>query len=87
VKTDHKLIDNLMMKDPDGFTLLMFLRRTHWGRDFALANETCTLMPEGDWRRQRFTAARSRLIEARYLVIVKPARVNPNRPMILRLGG
>jgi hypothetical protein len=85
VKTEHKLIDDLMMKDPDGFTLLMFLRRTHWRRDFALANEACTLMPKGGWRRQRFASARSRLIQAGYLVVISPAKFNPNRPMILRL--
>jgi bifunctional DNA primase/polymerase-like protein len=90
---DHSLIDKLMLTDPDGFTLLMFLRRTHWGREFVLANETRQLMPlngskigQSGWKRERFAAARTRLIEAGYLVIVRPARFNPNRPMSLRLG-
>ncbi|MFH0302743.1 hypothetical protein AAFX91_37390 [Bradyrhizobium sp. 31Argb] len=32
-------IDNVMMKDPDDFILLMFLRRHHWGRPFYIAKE------------------------------------------------
>lgn len=82
---DHSLIDKLMMSDPDAFTLLLFLRRLHWGRDFFLANETCNSMPGGGWRRQRFAAARSRLIDGRYLVVVKPATIRPQRPMLCRL--
>jgi len=83
---DHVLIDSLMMSDPDGFALLMFLRRHHWGRDFYLANEACSLMPGGGWRRQRFTATRSRLIEAGHLEVVKPAAFRPQRPMLLRVS-
>lgn len=82
---DHSRVDNLMMSDPDGFLLLTFLQRHHWGREFTLANETCTLMPGGGWRRQRFTAARARLIHAGLLAVVKPASFNPNRPMLCRL--
>jgi hypothetical protein len=44
VKCDHSLVDDVMMSDPDGFQLLMFLRRHHWGRDFKLANETRNLL-------------------------------------------
>jgi hypothetical protein len=58
---DHKLIDEMMMTDPDAFTLLMVLRRHHWGRQFVVANDMCAMMPGGGWRRQRFTAARDRL--------------------------
>jgi hypothetical protein len=83
---DHTLIDDLMMRDPDAFTLLMFLRRHHWGRDFYLANEMCDSMPEGGWRRQRFTAARARLIERGYLTVVRPASKQPPKPMLLRLS-
>ena len=82
---DHALIDHLMMRDPDAFTLLMFLRRHHWGRDFYLANETCDLMPGGGWPRKRFAGARSRLIERGYLFVVKPATIRPQSPMLLRL--
>jgi hypothetical protein len=39
VRTDHGVIDDLMMRDPDAFQLLVFLQRNHWGRDFGLANE------------------------------------------------
>jgi Bifunctional DNA primase/polymerase, N-terminal len=82
---DHALIDHLMMRDLDAFTLLIFLRRRHWGRDFYLANETCNLMPGGGWPRKRFTGARSRLIEGGYLFVVKPATIRPQSPMVLRL--
>jgi hypothetical protein len=86
VRADHKLIDNLMMSDPDAFQLLMFLKRHNWGREFFLANETCNSMPGGGWRRQRFTAARSRLIDRGYLVVVKPATIRPQSPMLCRLS-
>jgi hypothetical protein len=82
---DHALIDHLMMRDPDAFTLLIFLRRHHWGRDFYLANETCDLMPGGGWPRKRLAGARSRLIEGGYLFVVKPANIRPQSPMLLRL--
>jgi Bifunctional DNA primase/polymerase, N-terminal len=83
VTTDHTVIDNLMMRDPDAFLLLMFLRRTHWGRDFTLANDTRALMPGGGWRRERFAAARSRLIEGHFLIVVSPA--TRHRPMTCRV--
>ena len=86
VTTDHAVIDNLMMNDPDAFTLLMFLQRRHWGRDFPLANDTCALMPEGGWRRQRFTAARSRLIEANFLNVISAPSFRPARPMVCRIN-
>jgi hypothetical protein len=85
VQADHKLIDDLMMSDPDAFMLLMFLRRQHWGRDFYLANEACELMPGGGWPRKRFAAARSRLIAGGHLYVVKPVTIRPQRPMLLRL--
>jgi hypothetical protein len=86
VRIGHALLDDLMMRDPDAFNLLMYLRRHHWGRDFYLANEACNLMPAGGWRRQRFTAARSRLIEGGYLSVVKPATFRPQSPMLLRVS-
>jgi hypothetical protein len=44
-------IDNIMMKDPDDFTLLMFLRGHHWSRPFYIAKERHTAMPRGGWRK------------------------------------
>ena len=66
--------------------LLTFLRRQHWGRDFYLANEACELMPGGGWRRQRFTAARARLIDGGYLIVVKPESRHRKLSMVLRLS-
>jgi hypothetical protein len=43
-------------------------------------------MPGGGWRRQRFTAARSRLIEEGHLIVVKPASRNLKLSMLLRLS-
>ena len=86
VRIDHAIVDGLMMSDPDAFQLLMFARRHHWGRDFCLANEACSLMPGGGWRRQRFTGARSRLINGGYFNVVKPATFQPPSPMLLRLS-
>ena len=82
---DHGLIDNLMMSDPDAFTLLMFLRRHHWGRPFYLANDMHAAMPGGGWRRQRFTAARARLINSGNIRVLEPASFNPNKPMLCSL--
>lgn len=83
---DHSLIDELLMKDSDAFTLLMVLRRHHWGRSFAMANEMCTIMPEGGWRRQRFTAARDRLVkEWKMARVIRPASYRPPRAALYAL--
>lgn len=77
---DHSLIDEILMKDSDAFTLLMVLRRHHWGRPFAMANEMHAIMPDGGWRRQRFTAARDRLVNQWKLVReIRPASFRPPR--------
>jgi hypothetical protein len=93
VHTDHRLIDNLMMNDPDAFQLLMFLQRHHWGRDFTLANETGRLLPlsgskrgQVGWDRERFAGARQRLVEYGHLIVVQPASFKLNRPMTCRLS-
>jgi hypothetical protein len=86
VRVEHKLVDDLMMRDPDAFLLLTYLRKHHWGRDFYLANEACELMPGGGWRRQRFTAARARLINGGHLMVVKPASKRLKLSMLLRLS-
>ena len=83
VITDHAVIDGLYQADNDAFNLLIFLQRHNWGRDFALANETCALMPGGGWGRKRLAAARARLIEAGHLKVIRPATMR--RPMICRL--
>jgi hypothetical protein len=92
VRVDHALVDDLLMRDPDAFTLLMFLRRQHWGRDFKLANETASLLPlngskrgQVGWDRERFASTRQRLIKYRYLIVVRPPRFQPPEPMICRL--
>jgi hypothetical protein len=77
---DHSLIDEILMKDSDAFALFMVLRRHHWGRPFAMANEMHSIMPEGGWRRQRFTAARDRLVNQWKLVReIRPASFRPPR--------
>jgi hypothetical protein len=81
VKLDHALVDELMMADPDAFQLLMYLRRHHWGRDFSLV-KTAELLPLSGTRRERFAQARQRLIEYGYLIVVRPPRFNPSRPMV-----
>jgi hypothetical protein len=86
VRTGHSMVDDLMNKDPDAFLLLTYLRRHHWGRDFYLANEACTLMPLGGWTRKRFASARTRLINGRYLKVIRPASAKDNRAMVLRLA-
>jgi hypothetical protein len=92
VRTDHSIVDKLMMSDPDAFQLLIFLQRNHWGRDFALANETAQLLPLNDskrgqfgWDRERFAGARQRLIDGGYLIVVRAATIKPPKPMMCRL--
>jgi Bifunctional DNA primase/polymerase, N-terminal len=80
---DHSLIDELLMKDSDVFTLLMVLRRHHWGRPFRIANEMHAVMPDGGWRRQRFTAARDRLVNQWKIAMeIKPASFRPPEPAL-----
>jgi hypothetical protein len=92
VRIDHALVDDLLMRDPDAFQLLTYLRRHQWGRDFKLANETASLLPlsgakrgQVGWDRERFTGARQRLIEYGHLIVVRPPRFKPPEPMICRL--
>jgi hypothetical protein len=67
----HEEVDGLLSDDPDGFLLLTILRRHHWGSDeFVVANAMHEIMPEGGWRRERFTAARKRLEERGEIVLV-----------------
>jgi hypothetical protein len=89
---DHATIDGLMMRDLDAFTLLMFLERNHWGREFTLANETRHLLPlngsrrgQNGWDRERFAGARTRLITGGHLIVVREATRTPPNPMICRL--
>jgi len=92
VRIDHALVDDLMMRDPDAFQLLVYLRRHHWGRDFTLANETASQLPlsgskrgQVGWDRERFTNARQRLIGYGHLTLLHPPRFKPSRPMVCRL--
>jgi hypothetical protein len=85
VRIDYSLVDELMMHDPDAYILLSFLRRHHWGRPFHLANEMHSAMPGGGWRRQRFTAARARLIQSGHVHVIEPASFKPNKPMLCSL--
>jgi hypothetical protein len=85
MRIDHSLVDDLMMRDPDAFILLSFLRRHHWGHPFYMANEMHAAMPGGGWRRQRFTAARARLIHSGNIRVLEPASFKPNKPMLCSL--
>jgi len=64
VVVDAAEVDDLLTHDPDAFALLMILRRHHAGArsSFAVANAMHATMPGGGWSRQRFSAARRRLI-------------------------
>ena len=74
------------MRDPDAFTLLLFLQRLHWGRDFTLANETANLLPlngskrgQVGWDRERFAGARQRLLNSGHLIMVRPPQIQTTR--------
>ncbi len=84
MKIYYSEIDNIMMSNPDAFMLLVFLRGTHGGQSFALPNDACNLMPGGGWRRQRFTAARTKLIESGALIPVRNS--GRGSPMVCKLA-
>ena len=73
VVLDAAEIDGLLNSDPDAFLLLTMLRRHHWRRQFVIANALAATMPRGGWPRQRFAAARRRLIEAGAIEEIRPA--------------
>jgi hypothetical protein len=83
VRTDHAELEQMLSnpKDQDPYLLLSLLRKCHWGRDFALSNETHKSLC---WTLARFKIARKRLIETGRVVIVR--RATPKTPMICRLG-
>jgi hypothetical protein len=72
VVLDAAEIDGLLNSDPDAFVLLTMLRRHHWRRQFVIANAMADSMPRGGWRRQRFAAARRRLIEIGAIEEIRP---------------
>jgi hypothetical protein len=73
VPISHTEIDELMAQSPDAVILLMLLRRSHWARDFVVANPMAKQMPGGAWSRTRFSAARSVLENAGKIELVRHA--------------
>lgn len=86
VVLDAAEIDGLLNTDPDAFMLLTVLRRHHWGRQFVIANAMASIMPRGGWTRQRFAAARRRLIEAGAIEEIRPASRH-NGPAVYQFKG
>jgi hypothetical protein len=84
VRSTHKELEEMLSnpKDHDACLLLLLLRKCHWGRDFALSNETHKSL---GWHRKRLVAARNRLIETGRIIVLK--RATRHTPMICRLGG
>ncbi len=59
---------------PDAMFLHSYIQRMNADHDpFLIANGLCLHMPDGEWARKRFTAARKVLEEAGLIVLVKPA--------------
>lgn len=65
---------DVLQADPDASYLYGLLRRNHWGRDFAIANDWRLSLPCGPWSRPRFTAARRFLLSSGLVQEVSPAR-------------
>ncbi len=86
VVLDASEIDGLLNSDPDAFLLLTMLRRHHWRRQFVIANAMAAIMPRGGWPRQRFAAARRRLIEAGAIEEIRPASRH-NGPAVYQFKG
>jgi Bifunctional DNA primase/polymerase, N-terminal len=84
VRSTHKELEEMLSnpKDHDACLLLLLLRKCHWGRDFALSNETHKSL---GWTLRRLVAGRNRLIETGRIVVLKMA--TRHTPMICRLGG
>jgi len=83
VRATHVEVDEMLLnqRDHDPYLLLHVLRRYHWGRDFAMANE---MRKSLGWTLRGFVAARSRLIETGRIVVLK--RATRHVPMICQLG-
>ncbi|MBB5755138.1 bifunctional DNA primase/polymerase [Prosthecomicrobium pneumaticum] len=76
----HVLVETLAMDDPHAFALLLYLRKTHWGRDdFVLAKGTAEAL---GWTLRRFKEARDRLIEVRQIRCIHRGGKGPSDPPI-----
>lgn len=82
---DHAEVDDLLNTDPDAFILLTILKRHHWGREFVVANAMHRSMPDGGWRRERFTATRARLEALGKILVVEP--IGYRRPARYKFKG
>ena len=80
--------------NPDALYLYMLLKRRHWGRDFAIANEWRGSLPCGSMSRPRFVAARNFLLRSNLIRQVSPPSDGKaalysftNSPILLPQGG
>jgi hypothetical protein len=72
VRSTHEEIDSMFANplNQDAYLLLAYLRRYHWGRSFSFAN---AMHQSLNWTLRRFVAARARLIELGYVIVIKQA--------------
>jgi hypothetical protein len=66
-------VDEIMGEDPDAFILMTKLMRTHWGREFVVANAMAKIMPSKGWTVKRFASARKYLETRGHIKLVLPA--------------
>lgn len=67
-------LDDLLPLGADAVSLMLKLRREHWGREtFCVANAMAAVMPGGPWTIKRFAAARRCLVQAGRLIEVRRA--------------
>lgn len=69
----HADFDTLAKLGPDAYFLEQYLRRHHWGREFAVANDMRLSMPGGEWSVKRIQDARKALLTAERIKEVRAA--------------
>ncbi|WP_233999360.1 hypothetical protein [Erythrobacter sp. HI0063] len=72
VQVPTPTFDNLAAS-ADASYLYWLLKRNHWGREFCIANEWRKHLPDGEWSRPKFTAARQFLVDNGFVVMIRPA--------------
>jgi hypothetical protein len=73
VAIKHSEVDEIMGEDPDAFILMTKLMRTHWGREFVVANAMAKIMTSKGWTVKRFASARKYLETRGHIKLVLPA--------------
>jgi hypothetical protein len=81
VVMENDVIDSLAPEDPYALALLTILKRSHWRRDFVLAN---AFAAEHGWTLPKFRKARDVLVEQGLIVCIHRGGKGPHDPPVYR---